>query len=118
MKKRVLLAIMAIALLLSCSTRMVEKPYYGSSAYCEYYMYNAFNISATQAQFDSICVADTIPNNLNEWSRMSYTDFETKERIVKYFIVRQKDNGCEYSYILVPKDKMYKIVKRVKEIKL
>lgn len=77
-------------------------------------MYNAFEKYFSVVQFDSICKADKISNNLNTWYLFSSIDGETKEVVVEYMYIKNKLNQ-EIIYRLIPsKDGRYHITKRIR----
>jgi len=77
-------------------------------------MYNAFEKEFTKEQFDSICRADRISNNLNNWHLFASKDGETKEIIVEYLYIKYA-NKTEYVYRLIKNnDNNYKITKRIR----
>ena len=80
---------------------------YGSS------MYNAFERDFTKEQFDSICKADRISNNLKKWYLLVSKDLENGQLINEYMYIKYQDN-VEYIYRLIIDNKKYNISKRVK----
>ena len=78
------------------------------------YMMNQFDTTFTVTQFDSICGADKIDNNLRNWHKFSYIDFEDRDTLVKYIYVKEFSETNEIIYILTPrKDGNYIISKRI-----
>ena len=78
-------------------------------------MYNAFEREFSKFQFDSICKADRISNNLNTWHVFTSKDGETKEVITEYMYIKYQDGG-EYIYRLLKlNNNKYKITKRIKK---
>ena len=77
-------------------------------------MYNAFEREFTKQQFDSICQADRISNNLNTWHQFATRDADTREIIVEYLYIKYLNN-IEYIYrLLKNNDNNYKITKRIR----
>ena len=70
----------------------------------------------TTFQLDSMCVADTLPRNLNEWLGKSYTDSETKKRITKYMYIKRLTDTGELIYIVTPRENLFSVKKRSAEI--
>lgn len=64
-------------------------------------------------QLDSICTVDVLPRDLSSWSKSSFTDYETQKRLTKMMYIKHLDSKSETIYILVPKDTLYKITKRI-----
>lgn len=68
----------------------------------------------THAQFDSICVADTLPMDLEQWKPYSSIDYETSQGITEYLFIKslEKDGEVIYRLIVVDED-TYNIYKRI-----
>lgn len=66
----------------------------------------------TRPQLDSMCVADTLPLNLNEWLWRSYTDNETHRKIYRYMYIKQLTENGELIYLVTPRGEMYIVMKR------
>lgn len=78
-------------------------------------MYNAFEQKFSLVQFDSICKADKIYNDLKKWHLLSSKDGETGEIINEYMYIKYSNN-IEYVYRLIKIDNnTYKITKRIKK---
>lgn len=76
-------------------------------------MKNQFERNFTRQQFDSICRADKISNNLNEWYIFSSRDAETKEPLAEYMFIKDLGlNECIYR-LIKNDDGTYHITKRV-----
>lgn len=68
----------------------------------------------THAQFDSICVADAIPMNLELWKAYSTRDYETNKVITEYmFIKKLEKNGEEIYRLMIVDEDTYNIYKRI-----
>lgn len=37
---------------------------------------------------DSVCLVDSLPIDLSKWQRMDLKDYESKERLTKYIIIK------------------------------
>jgi hypothetical protein len=61
------------------------------------------------AQFDSMCVADTLPNDLSKWITMGVKDYETGEKVSLYSVYKK---NVVYR-VEDTKDDSVKIIKRV-----
>lgn len=72
----------------------------------------AYNGVLTEAQLDSLCVADTLSRDLSEWLNSSYIDHETNEAITKYVWIKSISEDLETTYILIPNDTLYNFTKR------
>ena len=78
-------------------------------------MYNAFERKFTRVQFDSICRADRISNDLTKWYIFSSRDGENGIPFNEYMYIKY-DNRSESIYRLIKIDNnIYKITKRIKK---
>lgn len=59
-------------------------------------------------QFDSMCVADTLPKDLSKWIKFGAKDYETSERILFYSVYKK---NCVYK-VEDTKDDSVRITKR------
>ena len=66
-------------------------------------------------QFDSMCIADTLPRDLSEWQFIGYRDYEDRSKICLYLLL--KENGKYETMYRVEGiiDDSVKIIKRVIE---
>ena len=71
--------------LLSCNPKVIEKVEKGDI------MINTMKGKYSYAQFDSMCVADTLPRELDEWKFLGLVDYETKGRHSLFLYM--KSNG-------------------------
>lgn len=64
-------------------------------------------------QFDSMCIADTIPNSLSLWEQVPLLEYETKNKVVLHLYM--KELGKTESVYKVEKisDDSVKILKRI-----
>ena len=67
----------------------------------------------TVAQFDSICVADTIPRDLKLWKSYSMRDYETNKPITEYLYIKRLGANEEMFRVMMPTDSTYNIIKRI-----
>ena len=67
----------------------------------------------TYAQFDSICVADTIPINLDLWKAYSTRDYETNDIITEYLYIKRLGNNEEMFRLMIKDEDTYNIYKRI-----
>lgn len=63
-------------------------------------------------QVDSMCVADALPRDLNEWLRKSYNDYETSQYVVRYMYIKELNNNRELIYIVTERGDIYAVSKR------
>ena len=67
----------------------------------------------TRAQFDSICVADTIPMNLDLWKAYSTNDYETNDIITEYLYIKRLGLNEELFRLMIKDEDTYNIYKRI-----
>ena len=77
----------------------------------------AFVYEYNGKQVDSMCVADKLPRDLNDWATSSYTDYETGNNYTRKIYVKEYDGKREMIYIITPLERLYKVVKRYVEAK-
>ena len=63
-------------------------------------------------QVDSMCVADVLPRDLNDWIRRSYNDYETGNNIVRYMYIKELNDNFEMIYLVTPRGDIYAVSKR------
>ena len=69
----------------------------------------------TRAQLDSMCLADTLSMNLDEdWLPALFVDYETGERIYRYMFLKEPHADAETTYVVTPRDSMFKISRRIR----
>ena len=79
-------------------------------------MYNQYDSYYTEAQIDSICINEGIPNVYN-WEKVGYKDWESQDSIYQYVYINDWDT-IQYVYSVTPLDSLYKFKKRItKKIK-
>lgn len=92
-------------ILLSCTPKVVvnDNVFYGNS------MYRSMNGKYSIAQFDSMCVADTLPNDLSKWMVLYLKEYETGEKVSLHAIYKK---NVVYR-VEDTKDDSVKITKRI-----
>lgn len=87
MKKFLLLILIAISMVgcglfkKSHKTEKTDEPYD--------VIYSRTIDNLTLAQFDSICVADTLLGQLNDWYSSSFIDYNTQKTVFKHIYIKQ-----------------------------
>jgi hypothetical protein len=76
-------------------------------------MANAINKKVSMAQFDSICIADTIPNKLSDWQFLGLKDYETNKRTSLFMYVKRSGKTESVYRVEETMDDSVKIIKRV-----
>jgi hypothetical protein len=72
-----------------------------------------FSGKISMAQFDSMCVADTLPKNLMDWKFLGLKDYESNQR-VSLFMYMKRNNKEEIMYRAEDTmDDSVKIIKRL-----
>lgn len=107
--KKIIWLVMFTLVIASCGTNKVSTEKYAGGNV----MKNAFEAVFTNSQFDSICIADTLPSSLDLWHKMYYRDYETREAKTQYLFIKRLGKQ-ESIYRLEPiDDSNYKITKRI-----
>lgn len=68
-------------------------------------------------QLDSMITVDQLPI-LEEWINAGFYDYETNQRVYKYTYIKELNEDNELIYVATVKDTLYKVVKRMTEIKV
>ena len=66
----------------------------------------------SQWQLDSLCNADKLPTNLNDWINRGYQDYETKVYVARYMYIKELNDNYEMIYIVTPRGEIYVVSKR------
>lgn len=77
----------------------------------------AYVYNYSPAQVDSMCVADKLPRDLNDWTTGTYTDYETGTIYIRKIYIKEFDSKKEMIYIITPTEYYYKVIKRYVEAK-
>ena len=100
--RNILYIIMCI-LFLSCNPKVIEKIDKGDV------MVNTMKGKYSYAQFDSMCVADTLPRNLGYWHFLELKSYEDNQRVALFMLI--KKDGTVYR-VEETMDDSVKIIKR------
>ena len=76
-------------------------------------MMNAFEDYYTLSQFDSICIADNLNPNLQDWGKLKLTDYETKEKFIQYLFIKSLGNNEQIYRVQFVNDSIVKVTKRI-----
>jgi hypothetical protein len=93
--------------LLSCTPKITESVEKGDI------MVNTMKGKYSMAQFDSMCVADTLPRTLTEWKFIRLVEYESHERNALFLYM--KSNG-RYEVVYKVEETMDDSVKITKRI--
>lgn len=80
------------------------------------YQMIGIEMQINQAQLDSICIADTLVNNLKDWANAVYYDYETNTAVVKRTLVKGKGMEQTVYVIEILNDSTYTLSKRYYQI--
>ena len=92
---------------LLCKQKQKDPETYGTS------MRILYERDFTYRQFDSICVADTIPNNLDLWKAYYQFDYETNNAVIEYLYIKRLGASEELYRLMVIDEDTYNIYKRI-----
>lgn len=86
-----------IFLLMGCGTVKETTSQEWAEIGLDGYMVKTFDRELTPIQLDSLCVADTLSRNLNEWIRMPFYNVETQKQVIQYLYIKASDNETLYT---------------------
>lgn len=78
-------------------------------------MVSIYNMGITNAQLDSICIADTLSMDFNDWLNGYFIDFETRDTIFKHTFIKTIKGKQEAIYVVTEWKDSLAIMKRVKK---
>ena len=78
-------------------------------------MVSIYNMGITNSQLDSICIADGLSQNFNDWLNGYFIDFETKDTIFKHTFIKTLENNNDVIYIVTEWKDSLAINKRVRK---
>ncbi len=76
-------------------------------------MLSAYNFGITNAQLDSICRADSLSMNFEDWVNTYYIDFESKDTVYKHTFIKSSIYDAEVIYIVTEWRDSLAIMKRI-----
>jgi hypothetical protein len=94
---------------LACSPKIID----GGDAGLGNIMANDINKKVSMAQFDSICIADTLPNKLSEWKFLGLIDYESNQRTSLFMYMKRSGKTESVYRVEETMDDSVKIIKRV-----
>jgi hypothetical protein len=74
-----------------------------------------YNMGITDRQLDSICLADGLSQDFNDWVTALYVDYETRDTIFKHTFIKYYDSNGEEVYIVTEWRDSLAITKRIKQ---
>lgn len=78
-------------------------------------MVSVYNMGITNAQLDSICLADTLSLDFNGWINAYYIDYETRDTVFKHTYIKHAEKRNETIYIVTEWRDSLAINKRVRK---
>ena len=76
-------------------------------------MLSAMNGKYSIAQFDSMCLADTLPRSLDEWQRFGAKDYESHQKTYLYLYMKTSGRNESVYKVEDTNDDSLKIIKRI-----
>ena len=76
-------------------------------------MVAVYNMGITNIQLDSICVADTLSMNFEDWLNTYFVDFETGDTVYKHTFIKSLANKNEIVYVVTEWKDSLAIMKRI-----
>lgn len=115
--KRVLIIFFSLILLFSCGPKIYETGFDNSEINYGISQKNQYEKLFSIVQFDSICRADKISNDLNKnWHKLSLFNPHTGERLTQYLYIRNLPNEQHIYRVQVTQYKdSLKITKRIEK---
>ena len=100
--------------LLSCGTGKVSVDTTWAEIGLDGYMVRDFERYLTREQLDSLCIADTLSLDLNEWYHMSMYS-EDRVRVTQYLYIKATETETLYT-VQEERDSIYYVtIRRIKE---
>ena len=95
-----------------CKKQNTDDPQvtYGSSG-----MVAVYNMGITHHQLDSICLADALSQDFDDWLSTFFIDYETKDTVYKHTFIKRMDDSGEEIYVVTEWRDSLAIMKRVKQ---
>lgn len=78
-------------------------------------MISVYNMGITNEQLDSICLADNLSQDLNDWLTGYFIDYETKDTVFKHTFIKTIEGKQEVIYIVTEWRDSLAINKRVRK---
>ena len=104
-----------IFLLMGCGTVKETTSQEWTEIGLDGYMVKTFDRELTPIQLDSLCVADTLSRNLNEWIRMPFYNVETQKQVIQYLYIKASDNETLYTVQEMSNNVYYVTRRTIKE---
>ncbi len=74
-----------------------------------------YNMGITDRQLDSICLADGLSQDFNDWANAFFIDYETRDTVFKHTFVKYYGDDGEAVYIVTEWRDSLAIMKRVRQ---
>lgn len=78
-------------------------------------MVAVYNMGITNHQLDSICLADALSQDFNDWLSTFFIDYETRDTVYKHTFIKTMSEGVEEIYVVTEWRDSLAIMKRVKQ---
>lgn len=79
----------------------------------DYRMQTVIEMRASEYQLDSICKADTLSQNIDDWLNAEFVSYETGDTIPKYVWIKQWSCGTLIKYVITGKVEPFMIEKTI-----
>ena len=94
-------------MILSCNPKVIDNIDKGDK------MLNTMNGKYSIAQFDSMCLADTLTRSLGEWQRFGAKDYESHQKTYLYLYMKTSGRNESVYKVEDTNDDSLKIIKRI-----
>lgn len=78
-------------------------------------MVSVYNMGITNHQLDSICLADGLSNDFEDWVNAYFIDYETADTVYKHTFIKSMDKNGETIYVVTEWKDSLAINKRVRK---
>ena len=99
-------------IVLSCSPKITTD---GGENNIGNVMANVINKKLSMAQFDSLCTADTLPNNLGYWQFLGLKEYEHNQRVSLFMYMKRNGSNEAVYRVEETMDDSVKVIKRIIE---
>lgn len=79
----------------------------------DYVMRTMIEMRASEYQLDSICISDTLSQNINDWLSTEFISYETGDTIPKYVWIKQWSCGTMIRYVITGRAEPFLIEKTI-----
>lgn len=79
----------------------------------DYGMRTIMEMRASEYQLDSICISDTLSQNIEDWLNAEFISYETGDTIPKYVWIKQWSCGTMIKYVITGRVEPFLVEKTI-----